>query len=191
MDFISEYYLSDLDICDRMIDLFKRADKAGLTSLGVTGADQMPRPEYKDSVEFFLGDAAPLGKPQEFKYPEWHKELSGFIDSYCTDAKLYEYCGKFTMRHPPQIQYYRPGAGYHSWHIDGGHEFCDKAITFVTYLNDVPGGGTEFMHQNKIIEAVKGKIALFPTGYTHIHRGQISADFEKYILTGWVWWDNR
>jgi 2OG-Fe(II) oxygenase superfamily len=190
-DFIVEYQLSDLTICDRMLDLFRLANERGLTSAGVTGVDDQVRPEYKDSTEFYLGDAGPLGKPEQFKYPEYHKELSGFIDNYCADAKLYEYVGKFTMQRLPQIQWYKPGAGYHSWHIDGGHELCDRAITFLTYLNTVPNGGTEFMHQERIIEAVKGKTVIFPAGYTHIHRGQISANLDKYILTGWIWWDNR
>jgi hypothetical protein len=191
MDFIAEYQLSDITICDELLRLFRLADSNGLTNPGVTGSDEQIRPEYKDSVDFHLGDARTLGKPADFKWPNYHTELSGFIDKYCTDAKIYEHAGKFTIRDLPQIQWYKPSAGYHAWHIDGGHEFCNRAISFLTYLNTVPNGGTEFLHQNRVVEAVKGKTILFPTAYTHIHRGQVTANLDKYILIGWLWWNNE
>ena len=43
MKFIKEYTLSDLDICDRLIDLYKDADKIDLTYAGrVGGGSVMP-----------------------------------------------------------------------------------------------------------------------------------------------------
>ena len=59
---------------------------------------------------------------------------------------------------------------------------------FITYLNDVPNGGTEFYYQDYTVRALKGNTVLFPAGLTHKHRGQISDDHEKYIITGWLWW---
>ena len=35
---------------------------------------------------------------------------------------------------------------------------------------------------------VKGNTVIFPAGLTHKHRGQISEEHEKYIITGWLWW---
>ena len=49
-----------------------------------------------------------------------------------------------------QIQRYRPGEFYH-WHIDGGsHEFSQRQLVAIWYLNDVPGPGgeTEFLYQD-------------------------------------------
>ena len=40
-----------------------------------------------------------------------------------------------------QIQRYLPGEFYH-WHIDGGsHEFSQRQLVAIWYLNDVPGPG--------------------------------------------------
>ena len=56
----------------------------------------------------------------------------------------------------------------------------------MTYLNDVPdGGGTEFAYYPELkVNAKKGLTLLWPTDFTHTHRGVIS-QHEKYIITGW------
>ena len=56
----------------------------------------------------------------------------------------------------------------------------------MTFLNTVTdGGGTEFYWQNLKINAVKGLTLIWPTDFTHTHRGIISPTQEKYIATGW------
>ena len=56
----------------------------------------------------------------------------------------------------------------------------------MTYLNDVTDGGeTEFYFQKLKIKPVKGKMVLWPTDFTHLHRGITSPTQEKYIATGW------
>lgn len=189
--FIGEYQLDDLTICDSLIDLFKKAHQVGLTKPGVVGIDGHQNHEVKKSTDFALHDAQPLGPPEQFKFTNYHSELTKFIDNYCEERKIYEYCGKFEMRYAPQIQWYQPGEGFYKWHIDGNHELCERALAFITYLNDVEHGGTEFMHQNVNVEAKKGRTIIFPTGLTHIHRGVISATQEKFIITGWIYWDNQ
>ena len=53
-------------------------------------------------------------------------------------------------------------------------------------MNDVPGGGTEFLGHKYICEAKKGKVLMFPANFCYPHRSQISKTHEKYILTGWA-----
>jgi hypothetical protein len=60
-----------------------------------------------------------------------------------------------------------------------------RILVFMTYLNDVPDGGTEFIYQNIISPAKKGLTLIWPAEFTHLHRGQISKTKEKYIVTGW------
>ena len=52
MKFIKEYTLSDLSICDRLIDLYKDADKIDLTYAGRVGGGSV-MPEIKKSRDFF------------------------------------------------------------------------------------------------------------------------------------------
>ena len=86
------------------------------------------------------------------------------------------------------IQRTNPGEFYH-WHIDGGsHEFSDRQLVAVWYLNDVegPGGETEFSYQQVKIKPEAGKVALFPPFWTHEHRGVTLERGVKYIATTWV-----
>ena len=86
------------------------------------------------------------------------------------------------------IQRTDPGEFYH-WHIDGGsHEFSQRQLVAVWYLNDVdgPGGETEFSYQNIKIKPEAGKLCLFPPFWTHEHRGVTLEKGVKYIATTWV-----
>ena len=86
------------------------------------------------------------------------------------------------------IQRTCPGEHYH-WHIDGGsHEFSQRQLVAVWYLNDVagPGGETEFSYQGIRIKPEAGKLLLFPPFWTHEHRGVTLQQGVKYIATTWV-----
>lgn len=86
------------------------------------------------------------------------------------------------------IQRTYPGEYYH-WHIDGGsHEFSQRQLVAVWYLNDVagPGGETEFLYQDVKVRPEEGKLVLFPPFWTHEHRGVTLQAGVKYIATTWV-----
>ena len=86
------------------------------------------------------------------------------------------------------IQRTNPGEYYH-WHIDGGsHQFSDRQLVAIWYLNDVngPGGETEFINQNVKIKPEIGKLILFPPFWTHEHRGDKKQKGVKYIATTWI-----
>jgi len=86
------------------------------------------------------------------------------------------------------IQRYNPGEHYH-WHIDGGsHDFSQRQLVALWYLNDVPGPGgeTEFLFQHMQIKPEQGKLILFPPFWTHEHRAVTLQTGVKYIATTWV-----
>ncbi len=86
------------------------------------------------------------------------------------------------------LQRTAPGEFYH-WHIDGGsHEFSQRQLVAIWYLNDVTdaGGETEFLYQNLKITPEAGKLILFPPFWTHEHRGVTLQQGNKYIATTWV-----
>ena len=86
------------------------------------------------------------------------------------------------------IQRYNPGEHYH-WHIDGGsHDFSQRQLVALWYLNDVPGPGgeTEFLFQDIKITPEQGKLVLFPPFWTHEHRAVTLQKGVKYIATTWV-----
>lgn len=89
-----------------------------------------------------------------------------------------------------QIQKYEPNEGFFSWHFERSNDriAMSRELVFMTYLNDVPDGGTHFYSQKRLIKAKKGKTVIWPAGFTHVHKGQISKKHIKYIATGWINW---
>ncbi len=86
------------------------------------------------------------------------------------------------------VQRTDPGGFYH-WHIDGGsHEFSQRQLVAVWYLNDVPGPGgrTEFSYQDVQVTPKAGTLLLFPPFWTHEHRNSTLEKGVKYIATTWV-----
>lgn len=78
---------------------------------------------------------------------------------------------------------------YYNWHIDGGsHEFADRQLVALWYLNDVegPGGATEFMFQEVSVQPKQGALVLFPTFWTHEHRNSLLQNGVKYVATTWL-----
>ena len=62
----------------------------------------------------------------------------------------------------------------------------NRALVYMTYLNTVTDQGeTEFKYQKTKYKPVKGKSLIWPTDFTHTHRGIPSPTQEKWIATGW------
>ena len=191
--FIEEYQLSDNTICDSLLKMYEDASAKGLAYRGKSGNGRVQE-EVKKSMDFWLQDADKLASPAQinelYRWFDYREQLNDFIDLYLDKFKFNEFGGTFTSRMFPQIQHYKPGEGYYEWHIDGAQlTGCERAMVYMTYLNDVTeGGGTMFYHQDYTVKPVKGKTVIFPAAYTHVHKGEISQTQHKYIITGWLWW---
>lgn len=124
--------------------------------------------------------------------PEWKDVDEMFFR--CMGAAMAEFREAFPFFKGPfkdmgyQVQRYQPGEFYH-WHIDGGsHQFADRQLVALWYLNDVPGPGgeTEFLYQDVSVRPEQGKMILFPPFWTHEHRAAELKAGVKYIATTWV-----
>ena len=54
------------------------------------------------------------------------------------------------------------------------------------YLNNVTNGGTYFDNYNLTLNAVEGRLLIWPAFWTHFHRGVVAPNERKYIITGWA-----
>ena len=86
------------------------------------------------------------------------------------------------------ITKYNQGDGFYGWHCDrglvvkNGHHTGDRYLSGILYLNDVEvGGETEFLSDHFKVKAKKGRLLLFPSGWTYIHRGIKPSSGNKYI----------
>ncbi|MBT8117965.1 MAG: 2OG-Fe(II) oxygenase [Gammaproteobacteria bacterium] len=168
-----------LDICNEMIRRFEaRTDEQYPGRIGQTVQEDQ---DVKRSTDLVVS-----GKPH------W-KDIDGELFRSLGRA-IREFRETYPFFKGPfkdsgyAIQRTDPGEFYH-WHIDGGsHEFSQRQLVAVWYLNDVPGPGgeTEFSSQQVKITPEAGKLLLFPPFWTHEHRGVTLEAGVKYIATTWV-----
>ena len=87
-----------------------------------------------------------------------------------------------------KIQKSEVGQGYHVWHCEqSGMASRSRVLAILFYLNDVEEGGeTEFLYYSRRIKAKKNRLVLFPSAYTHTHRGNPPLSGEKYAVASWV-----
>ena len=176
---IGGWYIPPL-ICDELITIFK--DNKKLQRVGIVGPLSSLRvdPNVKESLE--LGIKPSCNDPSFVRYL---KHLKVTIDLYTKKYPEVEKFNKFGLVEVPNIQYYKPGEGYKLWHCERTSK-NERCLVFMTFLNDVPKGGTHFKYQDLIVPAKKGLTLIWPTDFTHTHKGQITKKHEKYILTGWM-----
>ena len=174
--FIKEFNFSedDMSICDALIEYHKH--NLEYKNIGKSiGANEMKK---STDVTVFPASQNPF-------VLMYKKLLFGYVREY--NASYDNPLAELTIADGFNIQHYKPGEGYLNWHSERSiHLTHQRALTFMTYLNDVEdGGGTEFKYQGLRHNAKKGKTLIWPSDFTHTHRGQKSETQEKYITTGW------
>ena len=174
--FIKEFNFSedDMSICDGLIEYHN--NNMEYKNMGKSiGANEMKK---STDVTVFTASQNPF-------VLMYKKLLFGYVREY--NASYDNPLAELTIADGFNIQHYKPGEGYLNWHSERSiHLTHQRALTFMTYLNDVEdGGGTEFKYQGLRHNAKKGKTLIWPSDFTHTHRGQKSETQEKYITTGW------
>ena len=95
----------------------------------------------------------------------------------------------FGLAEDYNLQRYPIFGGFKKWHFENDFRSnlnYHRCLVFMTYLNDVEDGGTEFKYQNLICPAKEGLTLIWPAYWTHTHRGIPSKTKEKSIVTGWI-----
>lgn len=152
---------------------------------------------FKNDMQLFTSDttdALALGKVSTLSTIA-HRPFKEFIDRFWEKAyqpyyQNYSVLGTYAPHaiRDVKIQKTRPGEGYHIWHAEQGNPSVSmRILTFILYLNDIEDGGeTEFLYNPKRIKPKQGTLIIWPTGFTHAHRGNPPLKDTKYIMTGWV-----
>ena len=174
--FIHETMLSDVSLCDELINYHTNNleyKARGQTGAGVSNA--------KVSTDVYVH--AGIQNPMVFMYVQ---ELFKAVDEYFKKYNLSDML-TVTIKESWNIQHYKPNEGFFGWHCErSSYQSHQRALVFMTYLNDVTEGGeTEFAHQKVKVKPQKGLTLIWPCDWTHYHRGIPSQTQVKYIATGW------
>jgi len=150
---------------------------------------------YKNNINRHIKDKNTLGKlsteiiltSKDEIYFEYDNHLGECLKKYLKKYERANCVKDFSISDQIKIQHYKINEGFFNWHHenDGFYPDIKRHLVFMTYLNNVDDGGTEFLYQNMITKAIKGNTVIWPSQWTHTHKGQISKVKEKYIITGW------
>jgi len=179
--FIGGWYMPNF-ICDDLINFFKTHSE--YTEKGKSFYENRVdvHSHIKDSIDFSIPH-----KAQDYPFFLYRIYLKQCLDNYTEKYKnVKEDLYYFDINTNYNIQYYPPNGGFKTWHSERmGPNVSKRVLVFMTYLNDVKDGGTDFYYQNLTSPAKKGLTLIWPSEWTHMHKGQISKTNEKYIVTGW------
>jgi|TARA_X000001316_G_C921349_1_gene35706 prolyl 4-hydroxylase len=192
---LKEYYFDEItlmgawympeEICDKLLSYFKfnkEYQVQGECKVGTIKAPEI-RSDIKLSTDLAISPGNFDGHVGLYKH-----YLNSILDKY---LKKYPHADQqyfFRMNESMNIQYYKPKEGFFKYHFESngtGVNGWNRNLVFMTYLNDVPDGGTEFKYQKIKTEAKKGLTLIWPAYWTHTHRGMVSELNSKYIVTGW------
>lgn len=87
-----------------------------------------------------------------------------------------------------KLQKTPPRGGYHVWHAETfNRNTMERVLAWMVYLNDIPDGEgeTEFLWQGMRVKPKAGTCVIWPSQFTHPHRGNPVYSCDKYIATGW------
>ena len=182
MNFIHQEIISDLALCDKLIEYFKSNSNYWLPGK----VNDIENCEVKKSTD--VGLSTDLIHSNEL--------IKSYVDELQQIAKNYiekfNFCNKtefWGIVEDFNIQYYKPNEAFYEWHCErstSSFPSCNRHLVWMTYLNDVENEGeTEFYHQKIKVKPQKGLTLIWPADWTHTHRGIASKIDEKYIITGW------
>lgn len=178
--FVGAWFLEDISLCDDLIFHFEENDKKYQGTINHLG-NQITKKNIKDSIDISL-------KYTDTVTQRYIIELTKIKNQYLLKYPYANETGSWDIE-AINIQKYLPLGGYTAWHTErnsGEEPAVFRHLAFMTYLNDVSDGGeTEFLHQNTKIQPKKGLTLIWPSDWTHTHRGVTCNKNTKYITTGW------
>jgi prolyl 4-hydroxylase len=182
-NFIGLWNLENNDLCNEIITWFeenKVLQKQGVTSLGKISnskkrTDIKVKPNTLDDFKFKC-------------LKDYIKELHKCFKDYNDQWPLLKYYAKNLDIGSFNIGKYTPGGHFGKIHTERSSlQTLHRVFAWMTYLNDVEGGGeTSFSNYNIKIKPEIGKTLIWPAEWTHAHSGEIVNVGEKYIITGWM-----
>lgn len=127
------------------------------------------------------------------KLDSYFSYLDLFLMNYSFYFHGLSLINKYGIIESPTIQHYPIGGGYKTYHCERSTfvgNAGSRVLVFMTFLNTIDNknyeGGTEFYHQNLKVKCEKGVTLIWPSEWTHIHKGIVSTTSEKMIITGWL-----
>ena len=184
-DFIGSYSnFIDSSLCKNIIDTFDYYQNIGAVFCNGEQTNNTCAGRFDWSINLKVMQAHMPELPQNFLNQQlsyaWN-EYSAIFGNLRDNGPHYSIDQK--------VQKTPTGGGYHIWHDENGMQsVSDRVAVWMIYLNDdYEGGETEFLYYKKRIKPERGKLLIWPAGYTHTHREGMVLSGNKYIVNGWFY----
>jgi hypothetical protein len=178
-----DYAITNSD-CQNVIKYFEKMNSMGMA---ISRQDEGESALIKKDRAVFLSPSMLINSIDD---SFWTPILSKVWECYLEYVSHYEILKKYdSIRIVSfKIQKTVEEEGYHVWHSENMSVNCSRRLlAWAVYLNTVnQGGETEFLHQRLRVEAITGRVVMWPATFTHVHRGNPPLSGEKYLLTGWI-----
>ena len=168
-------------VCDDLIKYFKKNKELQKEGVYGKGNNVFVNKEYKESIDITIDNTN-----TDYEITSYKKNLQKVLNQYQIKYPEVKNLSQFTIE-SFNIQKYPKKGGFKEWHNE---RRCKKVslrvLAFMTYLNDLEKGGTNFLYQKITTPSKKGLTLIWPVDFTHTHKSQI-CNKEKIITTGWFY----
>jgi hypothetical protein len=181
--FFGVWLLDNADLCEKIIDFFERNPAMHEAGSSYSGID----PSKKNSIDLII-NPNDLAKPTHAIFRSYFLELHRCYLDYLEQWPFLKGSLKEVDIGAFNIQRYNAGGHFAAVHTERDSiSTMHRALVWMTYLNDVEGEGhTSFVHYGLDVKPERGKTLIWPSDWTHAHRGNIVTAGTKYIITGWM-----
>jgi len=183
VNFVGAWDLENKNLCDEIINLFE--NNINLQMKGRTSDGNVQGVKSTTDITIKPNDL----KDEKFKiFNQYISELHKCYLDYQNQWPFLKKMLKDVDIPPFNIQKYGPGDHFNTIHSERTSlNTLHRIFAFMTYLNDVDDGGeTTFTHYDLNIKPQAGKTLIWPSEWTHAHKGGILNTGTKYIVTGWM-----
>lgn len=167
--------------CDRIIKDSERFFEASPRENITAGAAQTPMYEFT-RLDYSFNATVHLPEVGRLVDEALHRCILQYSSQYFVTRQLKASTKEVKIQKTP------PRGGYHFWHCESfNKDTATRALAWMIYLNDIPSGEgeTEFIWQKLRVQPEAGKCLIWPTQFTHTHRGNPVYTTSKFIATGW------
>ena len=167
--------------CQIIIDEFEKSPQKGPGVLRRNNTDRLIEKRVKDSTDLCIcfNENTPMVNLIG-------SHLAGGVKKYRKDYPSVDLVEEWQLFPFFNVQRYHPGQGFYQPHCETSDGNTPRILAWMIYLNTVTDGGqTRFPDYDLNLEAVEGRLAIWPAYFTHIHHGLTSPTQTKYIATGW------
>ena len=172
------------DVCDGLVEMFHSTTESDKHP-GMVGKGVIDK-HTKDSMDLVVHENS-----SNTMFHSYRNLLQKVANKYFDRYSQAEPNGRIGFREGHNIQWYPKGGGYKDFHCERNNmdpiNLC-RHLVYMTYLTDVVGDGgeTQFYFQEIDVKPQKGLTLIWPSDWTHTHRGNPAIDEEKMIITGWI-----